>query len=379
MNWSPQQEAAIKAVKQWLDNPSRSQIIRLFGFAGTGKTTLALELAGLIKGSVLFATFTGKAALVLRSKGCEGASTIHSLIYKPEIDEATGEVSFVLDRESALHDAELLIIDEVSMVGEDLARDLLSFEKPILVLGDPAQLPPVSGQGFFIEAKPDAMLTEVHRQAAENPIIRMSMDIREGKPLLPGRYGESLIMRRSNAPAVREEIREHILGADQVICGMNKSRELYNRRIRTLKGLLDPDDPFMPSPGDRLICLKNDHEEGLLNGALWEAEEIEIGQRKYGDPFFDIRMRSIDEPDRDPQRFPCLPHQFSGREKDLSWKEQRGYQQFTFGWAITCHKAQGSQWDWPVIFDESGAFREHSRNWIYTAITRAAERVTLII
>ena len=58
------------------------------------------------------------------------------------------------------------------MVDEDLGRDLLSFGKPVLVLGDPAQLPPVKGGGFFTEAEPDVMLTEVHRQAADNPIIR---------------------------------------------------------------------------------------------------------------------------------------------------------------------------------------------------------------
>ena len=73
------------------------------------------------------------------------------------------------------------------MVDEELGRDLLSFGKPVLVLGDPAQLPPVKGGGFFTEAEPDIMLTEVHRQAADNPIIRMSMVVREGGRLDPRR------------------------------------------------------------------------------------------------------------------------------------------------------------------------------------------------
>lgn len=189
MSWSPQQELAIRSVRSWLKDPSGKQVFRLFGYAGTGKTTLAQELAKSVRGRVLYATFTGKASLVLQSKGCEDASTIHSLIYKAEVDDRTGEADFILNDNSNLRGAGLLIVDEVSMVGEELANDLLSFNTRILVLGDPAQLPPVKDEGFFINASPDVMLTEVHRQAAENPIIRMSMDIREGKRLKPGTYG----------------------------------------------------------------------------------------------------------------------------------------------------------------------------------------------
>src|ERR1041385_1883895 len=84
--FSPQQDAALKAVAEWLKaKPGRGQtplVFRLFGYAGTGKTTLARHIAEGVDGKVLCAAFTGKAALVMRSKGCEGASTIHSLIYK---------------------------------------------------------------------------------------------------------------------------------------------------------------------------------------------------------------------------------------------------------------------------------------------------------
>lgn len=370
IHWSPQQDAAISAVREWLLSTSSPQIFRLFGYAGTGKTTLAQELASLVNGLVLYATFTGKAALVLRKKGCQDASTIHSLIYKVEIDETTGEASFILNAESALAEAKLLIVDEVSMVPEILALDLLSFGVKILVLGDPAQLPPIDGEGFFINASPDVMLTEVHRQARDNPIIRMSMDIREGKRLQLGTYGESRVIARA--------MQRDVLEADQLICGLNRSRVAFNRKIRTLKGLLDESAPFKPSVGDRLICLRNKHDEALLNGSLWDAEQIEIGQRTHGDPFYEIRVGSLDEV-RDPQTVKVLPHFFEGRESELHWKERRGYHEFTFGWAITCHKAQGSQWDSVIVFDESGAFREHQRNWIYTAVTRAAEKVTVVL
>lgn len=376
MQWSPQQDAAIKAVREWLADPNGPQIFRLFGFAGTGKTTLARELAGSVSGLALAATFTGKASLVLRSKGFDDASTIHSLIYSVEVDPETGEVTFKLNQESTLADAALLIVDEVSMVPEDLARDLLSFGVKILVLGDPAQLPPVKGEGFFINTEPDVMLTEVHRQAAENPIIRMSMDIREGRGLQPGRYGDSIVMKpkRSN----RDERRQLVLNADQVLCGLNRSRVTFNRRIRELKGLLDLADPNLPVEGDRLICLRNKHDEALFNGSLWEAQKVEIEQTTRGHDFYEIMVASLDE-DRSPQSIRTLPHFFDGREKQLDWKALRGYHQFTFGWAITCHKAQGSQWDNVVVYDESGAFKDDRDKWLYTAVTRAAEAVTVVL
>ena len=176
--WSPQQDRALKEIAAWLKS-GRPQIFRLFGYAGTGKTTLARHIAEGIDGETVFAAYTGKAALVLRNKGCTDARTIHSLIYRAQdLDEEVP--SFVINEQSPANDAALIIIDECSMVDEELGRDLLSFGRPVLVLGDPAQLPPVKGGGFFTEAEPDFMLTEVHRQAADNPIVRMSMIVREG-------------------------------------------------------------------------------------------------------------------------------------------------------------------------------------------------------
>ncbi len=160
-------------------------IFRLFGYAGTGKTTLAKHIAEGVDGKVLFAAFTGKAALVMRRKGCASASTIHSLIYKAR--ESGEEVpSFDLWDDAPASKAKLIVIDECSMVDPELGRDLMSFGVPVLVLGDPAQLPPIQGGGFFTDAEPDVMLTEVHRQAQDDPIVRLSMDVRAGNRLAEG-------------------------------------------------------------------------------------------------------------------------------------------------------------------------------------------------
>lgn len=373
MAWSQQQSAALAAVAKWIADPAGKQVFRLFGYAGSGKTTLAKALAEGVKGKVLFACFTGKAALVLRSKGCEGASTIHSLIYKPVEDEATGITEFRLNPDSAVLGAALVVIDEVSMVGEELARDLLSFGTKILVLGDPAQLPPVKGEGFFINAKPDIMLTEVHRQAAENPIIRMSMDVREGRGLKPGAYGDSQVVFRSELS--KDELQSEVLRADQVLCGLNRTRQAFNLRAREIKGLAGATEPWHPAVGDRLVCLRNDREKGLLNGGLWEATEV-------AEPFgvkFKIRVKSLDVPEQAHVDVEVLRQFFLGTEGELDWKIKKFSDQFTYGQVLTCHKAQGSQWPGVLVFDESSVFREDAAKWLYTAITRAAERVTVVV
>lgn len=363
MTWSPQQEAAVKDVRRWLKDPN-SQVFRLFGYAGTGKTTLAKDLAEGVKRKVLFGAFTGKAALMLHRKGCSNASTIHSMIYTVDETARGWEPKFILNPASAVKGAGLVVIDEVSMVDEALAADLLSFGTKVLVLGDPAQLPPVKGTGFFTAAKPDVMLTEVHRQARENPIIAMSMKIREGGKLDLGSYGESRVVTREDIDA------QQILAADQVLVGMNKTRRSYNDRIRALRDM----DPSGPQMGDKLVCLKNDKEKKLLNGGIWRVETAPAP----GADGINMLVTSEDHVEVKPTEITVLPNFFKGTEDRLSWEERRGTQEFTYGYALTCHKAQGSQWDDVVVFDESGFCREDAWRWKYTAITRAAERVTVV-
>jgi exodeoxyribonuclease-5 len=346
--------------------------MRVFGFAGTGKTTMAKEIAQSISGPVHYMAFTGKAALVLRKKGCTGASTIHSAIYKP-LEDDHGHTEFKWNPDGPLSCASLAVVDEVSMVGPDVGKDVLRYGTKVLVLGDPFQLQPVSGEGFFTNVEPDILLTEIHRQAADNPIIRMSMDIREGRGLSLGRYGDSDVVRRQDVD--KEWLRERVLSADQLLCGKNTTRQTFNRRVRELKGMPDPSEDWKPVAGDRLVCLKNNNMKGLLNGGLWNVHQFV----KYDGRKVTLLVDSLDD-DKAPRTEVEVPYPFfTGSEKELDWRVRKQADEFTYGYALTVHKSQGSQWDDVLLFDESSIFRDQAAQHIYTAVTRAAEKVTVVV
>lgn len=356
---SPQQDVAAREFSHWFRNPS-SPVFRLFGYAGTGKTTLAKHLAGDVSHRTVFAAFTGKAALMLKRRGCADASTIHSLIYRP-VEKRDGSVEYEINDNSPLREASLCVIDECSMVDEDLAADLLSFNVPILALGDPAQLPPVAGAGYFTEAEPDVMLTEIHRQLTGNPIISMSIDVREGRRLAYGDYGSSRVIRRADL------LEEDVLKADQILVGKNITRQNINAKFRQITGK----PPGAPTKGDKVVCLKNNHNKGLLNGGLWEVQSTYRDQNAH-------RMVVTPEDEGSATAIVVPDEFFRGTEKELDWRALKRVDQFTYGYALTVHKSQGSQWDDVVIFDESAVFREDRHRHLYTAITRAAKRVTVV-
>ena len=412
MKFSPQQNAALKAVDQWYRNGDK-QVFHLFGYAGTGKTTLAKYLAEGIGDDVLFAAYTGKAAHVLQTKGCHNASTIHSLIYrsrdksKARLEELQTELAellvslegmeqeyidnhprvcalqrdiadeaknanqpmFILNTESEVREAPLVVIDECSMVDATMGQDLLSFGTPVLVLGDPAQLPPVGAAGYFTEnVTPDIMLDEIHRQAQESPILRMATDVRLGNRLQLGDWGEGCAVHPCGTKLSQEEV----LSYDQLLVGKNKTRSAMNKRVRQFLGY----DGEYPVVGDRLVCLRNNSELGLLNGAIFNATGVD----GVMDGKVHMTVRSQDNPNAWDVEVAALEQHFLGRGKELDiqyWLRSEG-QEFDYGYALTVHKSQGSQWDSVCVFDESWGPKKERQRWLYTAITRAAERVTVV-
>lgn len=413
MEWSPQQKEALDLARSWIENPGKQQVFYLAGYAGTGKSTLARHLAADVNGRVLFGAYTGKAALVMRNMGCRPATTIHKMIYLPRDkgrlrlqkmkkdleywertrDELQAGVkiqnltltqaqlkirdltyyiqaeeqnlkrpAFTLNTESEVKHAALVVIDEVSMVGEKMGQDLLSFDVPVLVLGDPAQLPPVKSGGFFTKRKPDFTLTEIHRQAQGSPVVELATQVRKGERPALGEYGSSRWIGKGVLKIA------DLLGYDQILVGLNATRHDLNRQIREVLGRRS----HLPEEGDRLVCLRNNHDLGLLNGALWDVvwcEEVDENRI----------MLTVKEPDGDLKlTMEAHRHYFEHREKDLPHWEVREAECFDYGYALTTHKAQGSQWKRVLVIDESKSFREAEYRWLYTAITRAADEVTII-
>lgn len=358
------QHKAIKAIQEWYEDTSGPQEFYLAGFAGTGKTTLASMFLEDFHLKAVTATYTGKAAHVLRQKGV-AASTIHSLIYEPV--PGSRPVEFRLALESSLQYADLLILDEVSMVPGDIADDLRSFGKKMLVMGDPGQLPPVRGQGAFTNRRPDVFLSEIHRQALDSPILRLATMAREGKPLPLDDYGDGVV--------VAEYDRSYLKAEDtQVICGTHKNRWAITAVLRREEGI-DNNANMFPLEGEPIMCCKNDKSVGLFNGMMGDMVEdtkvidkwslmmdVECDGTKHEELYVDP---SLFYAHRDRQRMPEQPR-------------ERGTQWFDFAYAITCHKAQGSEWPSVAIIDDSHVFREDRDRWLYTAITRASQRLALL-
>lgn len=397
MEFSTQQQGAIDAVQRWREEGAPGNVFRLFGYAGTGKTTIAKAIAESIAGEVIFAAFTGKAALVLNSKGCYGARTIHSLIYIPrakcsenltKIREAMESEkdedrqrelmeefklesanlkrpAFNLNLDSDLRNAALLILDEVSMVDMQIGMDLESFGVPILALGDPAQLPPVKGSGYFTQCEPDYLLEEIHRQAEGSGILSMATAVRSGSSLGYRDDEDARVVPKGTYST------EEMAGFDQIICGTNKVRRAINRRIREALGFESP----LPQIGDRIICLRNDQDSGLLNGSQWDVNGVETDED--GDKLL-LTIASAGDPDA--YSFTVTAHRnyFLGTEDEISHYDIRTAQCFDYAYAITCHKAQGSQWPRVAIINEAGVFRQDASRWLYTAVTRAADHVSVI-
>lgn len=358
---TPEQAKAISEIKTWFKNryttfPPRP--FKLAGLAGTGKSTLVpyiIDDLGLDDSQVRYCAYTGKAALVLRKKGLP-ATTIHKLIYKP-VELPDGKVIFVKNFQMDFG-VKLILVDESSMVDKKLQEDLESYGIPVLYIGDHGQLPPVSSDIANIMLHPDYRLETIHRQAMDNPIIWIAHQARQGMKIKVGSYGNKV--QKLTHKNFRDE---HMWKASQILCGKNATRNVINQKFRVQAGFHT--SPY-PLPEDKLICLKNSSANGLINGMIGACINYDI----------DTHMLSFESDEDLYYNLPVVDCIFLGSKPEKYIKE---VEQFDFGYAITVHKSQGSQFEKVLLIEEqlAGGSDNH-RRWLYTGITRAIDKLIIV-
>lgn len=359
--------------------------ITLGGYAGTGKTTMVAILRRLLRKynkriKVAFCSYTGRAVQVLASQlkehnvqyPTDSISTIHGLIYSPIEDEDERIIGW--QRKSEI-DCDLIIVDEASMINEKIWRDLCSYDIPIIAIGDHGQLPPIEGK-FNLMKEPDLILEEIHRQAKNNPIIQLSIMARENGFIPVGSYGTNVKKFDRRLSETRDDVEDLLrdCGSDTlVLCGYNRTRVQLNEQIREMTGFYSS----IPEIGDRTICLRNNHEQQIYNGMLGKIVSITDEDENWY--FAEINLDDKIEP----YRGFILKEQF-GAKNAMNFTQNRkktiGADLFDFGYAITVHKAQGSQAHRVILFEER--FRSMDdldwKRWLYTAVTRAESELYII-
>lgn len=423
MKWTAQQETALKMLADFIRDPSRL-LFRLWGEAGTGKTTLAAEIRDRFDHlSFIALAYTGKAASRLRQKGWCNAGTIHSHLYIPsskcrariiemetrrrEIESELSELAdpqptpeqraelnaededlavkiaaeeealrspmFILNTETDLTDYKVIVLDEVSMVGKegyDLEKLCREHRIKLILMGDPYQLPPVKSTAHFMGCAPDYQLTDVQRQAKDDPILWLAHKARAREHIPLGSYGQSKVVRRMEVPGSYDfhpDQLAEMVECDQLLVGTNNTRTYCNevmRAARGYKGLLEV--------GEKLVCLANS-KQGFFNGSVWYCQDI-LEEDKDRDRL--VVSLSSDDPMEDDRIAKIHCRSLKGLE--VHFTERSGAECMVSAQALTVHKFQGSEGRHIMILDESYTAREDAHRWLYTAITRAQERLTLV-
>ncbi len=382
---SKQQQQVLEDVLAWQKNPTK-QSITVGGYAGTGKTTLIGYLRMQLhktnpKLTVAFCSYTGKATQVLSQKLKESKAvlkgdsvgTIHSLIYSALTDD-DGKILGWERKEKDKFKHGLIIVDEASMVQREVWDDLLSYGVPILAVGDHGQLPPIGSQ-FNLMENPELRLEEIFRQQEGNPIIRLSMLARKEGEIPYGLYGRGVKKIKRSDPDTQEFLGDLFMSFNDellVLTGYNHTRVKINTAIRQLLEY----ESHQPRPGDRVICLRNNHKQKIYNGMQGTINSIELKEDKSG-KFYEADIQF----DGNEGLFngQLSAEQF-GQQSTLRDDRREGIDLFDYGYAITVHKAQGSQADTVVVFEERFSKMDDDmwRRWLYTAVTRAKENLYII-
>jgi len=354
-----EQEKAVFAIKQWFEKGNLE--FKLGGYAGTGKTTIIKQILLSFKNkNCNVAAFTGKAVNVLQRKGVP-ASTIHSLIYN--VDKQGSQFVFTKKPKVEVK-CDLIIIDESSMISTEIYKDLVSYGIKLLFVGDPGQLEPV-GDNPNLMAVPDFVLTKIHRQAEKSPIIFWANEIRQGRGINHKSETEELFIRDK---MIRTG---DFFKNDQMICAKNLTRTSMNRTVRQSKRLEGP-----MTIGEKLIVLRNNPQFSVFNGMIVFVDKIVKEDRVDGR--FDIWECEVHDEVNKKYTIPIWKEPFNSTFDAKNDKfVPKNVVQTTYGYVITCHKSQGSEWDKVLVYDEwiPPQVRDMKR-WRYTAITRAAKQLT---
>lgn len=335
------------AVNYIIDNIKTKKQISMGGYGGTGKSTCLKFIAKKYPNFAVCA-FTGKACNVLRRKGIPNAETIHSTIYDVKTDHNNQPVFTLKSRVSLGYSG--FIVDEASMVSEEIYDNMKYFNLPIIFIGDHGQLEPV-GTKFNLIKSPNVKLEKIHRNA--NNIAKFADFLRKDNGAINYKSEDTSVSLTSKKLISIEQM----MDADQIICAFNKTRLNINNLIRSKKGY-----DSVIHPGEKIICLKNNRELSLFNGMQVVVEKVfknNIIFKNDKGREYNIKI--------DTRQF-GNPTLLESANQDKS----RGY--FDYAYAITCHKAQGDEWDNIIVLEEKCDLWEHKR-WAYTAASRARKNI----
>lgn len=397
------QQAAMNKVRDWLATAKGGDVFRLYGLAGCGKTTCSVRLKD-FGVRVLFVAFTNRAVSVLEGKGCVPARTLHSILYdseeyseeekaeqramrrayldaveagvpadqRPPVPMSNRRVGFRLRDAAGLaeqvRDYDAIAVDEASMVGRRIGMDLKLLNKPIIAIGDPGQLQPVGDEPFFSPHNPDVLLTEVLR--TDNDILELAAHVRKGGSFLDIEEGNRFKIRRKALP-------EWFDNSEQIICGIHSKRRELNTHVRRLNGW----SGWIPNPGEKLLAVANNKDERIMNGTLWNV----VACQRMGDYVALDLVEFAPRKKREDLELRFDVHVHIGCfQKDIKDATEIGIEYsrdsvlMTWGYAITAHKSQGSEWNSVMVFDDGHVFRNQTNEWRYTAVTRAAQHLFVI-